>query len=158
MTHEQQAAYWKHHARRHEQRASQAPTAEQVAQWQADAAELATRKAAELTETQRLQAEKDAAEQRAAQAQADAAAATRRALVLEVAGSKGLTPAQAERLQGSTREELEADADALREAFGGTGPAPSPPLSGGQRGGDVGGSSGSLAAGADLWRARNPKN
>ncbi|WP_282203885.1 hypothetical protein [Kitasatospora fiedleri] len=114
-----QVAYWKHHARRHEQRANAAPTAEELEKLRADAAELATRKAGELSETQRLQAEKDAAEQRAAQAQADAAAATRRALVLEVAGMKGLTPAQAERLRGATREELDADADALKSLFAG---------------------------------------
>ena len=36
---------------------------------------------------------------------------------LEVAAAKGLTPAQASRLQGSTREELDADADRLKELF-----------------------------------------
>lgn len=35
----------------------------------------------------------------------------------EVAAAKGLTPQQAARLQGSTREELEADADALLTLF-----------------------------------------
>lgn len=35
----------------------------------------------------------------------------------EVVASKGLTPAQAKRLSGSTLEELEADADELLEAF-----------------------------------------
>lgn len=40
-----------------------------------------------------------------------------RALRAEVAQAKGLTPAQARRLQGSTKEELEADADELRESF-----------------------------------------
>jgi hypothetical protein len=41
-----------------------------------------------------------------------------RALRLEVAAAKGLTPKQAARLQGSTREELEADADDLLATFG----------------------------------------
>lgn len=41
-------------------------------------------------------------------------------LRLEVATVKGLTPAQAKRLTGASREELEADADDLLEAF----PAP----------------------------------
>jgi hypothetical protein len=36
---------------------------------------------------------------------------------LEVAAEKGLTPAQAERLTGSTREDLAADADALLQLF-----------------------------------------
>lgn len=40
-----------------------------------------------------------------------------RALRAEVASSKGLTAAQAKRLTGSTREELEADADELLESF-----------------------------------------
>jgi hypothetical protein len=35
----------------------------------------------------------------------------------EVAAAKGLTEAQARRLQGSTREELEADAESLLDAF-----------------------------------------
>jgi hypothetical protein len=64
-----------------------------------------------------------------------------RAVRLEVAAAKGLTPAQAARLQGATREELDADADALKELFptapgagNGTGtPAPDP--SQGARGG-----------------------
>lgn len=40
-------------------------------------------------------------------------------LRLRVAAAKGLSEVQARRLQGSTQEELEADADALIEAFGG---------------------------------------
>src|SRR5690606_38203098 len=43
----------------------------------------------------------------------------REALRLEVAMAKGLTAAQARRLAGNTREELEADADELLELFGG---------------------------------------
>lgn len=49
-----------------------------------------------------------------------AAEAESRALRAEVAQAKGLTAAQARRLQGSTREELEADADDLLASF----PAP----------------------------------
>jgi hypothetical protein len=44
--------------------------------------------------------------------------AERKALVAEVAADKKLTPAQARRLQGTTREELESDAAELLEAFG----------------------------------------
>lgn len=40
-----------------------------------------------------------------------------RALRLEVAGDKGLSPSQAKRLVGTTREELEADADELLADF-----------------------------------------
>lgn len=46
-----------------------------------------------------------------------------RALRLEIAGEKGLTPSQARRLVGTTREELEADADQLLVDF----PAAEPP-------------------------------
>jgi hypothetical protein len=61
-----------------------------------------------------------------------------RAVRLEVAAAKGLTPAQAARLQGATREELDADADQLKELFPTT-PAtpgtPAPDPSQGARGG-----------------------
>lgn len=40
-----------------------------------------------------------------------------RSLRSEVAAAKGLTPAQAKRLQGASREELESDADDLLESF-----------------------------------------
>jgi hypothetical protein len=40
-----------------------------------------------------------------------------RALRLEVAAEKGLTPAQAKRLVGASKDELEADADEIIEAF-----------------------------------------
>ena len=55
------------------------------------------------------------AEQRSAEAltaaEKRAQAAERQALLLEVAVDKGLTPKQAKRLAGNTREELQADAD-----------------------------------------------
>ena len=44
-------------------------------------------------------------------------AADRRAMIAEVAVTKGLTTAQARRLQGATIEEMEADADELLAAF-----------------------------------------
>lgn len=40
------------------------------------------------------------------------------ALKLDIAAEKGLSKSQAKRLQGTTKEELEADADDMREAFG----------------------------------------
>jgi hypothetical protein len=55
--------------------------------------------------------------ERAEAAEKAAAAAEARALRLEVASEKGLTPAQAKRLVGETREELEADADELVATF-----------------------------------------
>lgn len=85
-----------------------------------------------------LAARIEAQERRAAEAEL-------RAVRLEVAAEKGLTPAQAERLQGSTRDELTADADALKALFSsstsGTPGTPAPDPSQGARGG-----SGSLDA------------
>ncbi|MEU8186021.1 hypothetical protein [Micromonospora carbonacea] len=85
-----------------------------------------------------------AAEQRAEQAEL-------RALRLEVAAEKGLTPAQAKRLVGASREELEADADDILTTFA-AGPAaperraPRPDPSQGSRGGKaLGGKEAGLA-------------
>lgn len=47
-------------------------------------------------------------------------AAEQRVLRMEVGADKGLSPAQARRLVGTTREELEADAAELLDAFGGS--------------------------------------
>jgi hypothetical protein len=62
------------------------------------------------TEAQKLADRADAAEKRALDLET-------RALRLEVAAEKGLTPAQAKRLVGVTREELEADAEELVATF-----------------------------------------
>lgn len=71
----------------------------------------AAQRLAEIEEAQKSEEQKraealDAAERRAAEAE-------RQLMVLEIAAEKGLTPAQAKRLSGSTREELEADAAEL---------------------------------------------
>nr|PZN38089.1 MAG: hypothetical protein DIU59_15555 [Pseudomonadota bacterium] len=58
-----------------------------------------------------LREQLEAAQKRAGEAEG-------KLLRMEVAAAKGLTPAQARRLQGATREELEADADELLETFG----------------------------------------
>jgi hypothetical protein len=74
------------------------------------------------TEAQRLAEDRDSHKSRADTAQLAL-------LRLEVAIDKGLTKAQAKRLVGTTREELEADADELVESFrpaGGTGDKPKP--------------------------------
>lgn len=79
----------------------------QLKELQAKVAEFEDR---DKTETERVSAKLADAEKRAAEAEM-------RALRLEVAQDKGLTAAQAKRLVGSTREELEADADELLETF-----------------------------------------
>ena len=87
------------------------------------AAEAQQLKDAGRTETERLTERATAAETRAAELEA-------RSTRLEVAFEKGLTPAQAKRLVGSTREELEADADEILRDFpaqtGTRKPAPDP--------------------------------
>jgi membrane protein involved in colicin uptake len=153
MTPEHQAAYWKHHARKHEQRANAAPDAAELERLRAADAELATRKAADLSETERLQKERDDAKAEAETARATAAAATAAALRMQVAADKGLTPKQAERLQGSTQEELEADADDLLNTFGTPAPQVGNQRSGGNRGSDVGGTK-SIESGAERYRSR----
>lgn len=86
-------------------------------------AERAQRKAAEKelaryrkAEAEKAEADKTEAEKRAA-AEQRAAEAELRATRLEVAHAKGLTPAQAKRLVGTTKEELEADADEILRDF-----------------------------------------
>ena len=65
---------------------------------------------ASKTEQERLTERLAAAEARAVEVEG-------RALRLEVASENGLTPAQAKRLVGSTRDELEADAKELLATF-----------------------------------------
>lgn len=57
-------------------------------------------------------------EERVAEIEKQAKDAEDRARRAEVANAKGLTPSQAKRLIGSTREELEADADDLLKDIG----------------------------------------
>lgn len=79
-----------------------------------------------------LQDRIDAMERRAAEAEA-------KALRAEVASEKGLTAAQAKRLQGSTRKELEADADDLLASFPKAAGTPRPdPTQGARSGGAPG--------------------
>jgi hypothetical protein len=155
-----QVAYWKHHARKHEARANAAPDAAELERLRKADEDLKARQAADLSETERLQKERDDAAAEAATAKAERDAATRKALILEIASDKGLTAAQAARLQGATKEELEADADALKALFGaqGGGNSGGSTRSGGNRGGDVGGGSKTVSAGADLYRERHAKN
>ncbi|GIF14795.1 hypothetical protein [Actinoplanes teichomyceticus] len=115
----------------------------------------------EAAEQAKADADKSEAERRAA-AEERAAAAELRALRLEVAAEKGLSPAQAKRLVGATREELEADADELLEAFPARQADPEKPKrpkadpSQGSRGSDQ--PKGSVASGADLYAQRHKKS
>ncbi|MFJ3588570.1 hypothetical protein ACIQUY_04680 [Streptomyces sp. NPDC090231] len=156
MSSEHQVAYWKHHARKHEAASKAAPDSAELERLRAAEAELNTRKASELSDTERLQAEKATAEQSAASARAEADAAVRRALLLEVAISKNLTTVQAARLQGSTKEELEADADALLKDFAPATTTITAPRAGGARGSDVGNTS-SVSSGAERFRQKHGK-
>lgn len=92
------------------------------------AAELEAR-LKEIDDAGKSEAEKTS--ERLAAAEKAATEAEQRALRLEIAAEKGLTPKQAKRLVGSTRDELESDADELLATFGGaskqpTGPKPDP--------------------------------
>lgn len=93
--------FWKQKAREQETRAKANATA---------AEKLAAFEDRDKTEAQRLTDRADAAEKRATELEA-------RALRLEVAAEQGLNAAQAKRLVGATREELEADAKELLETF-----------------------------------------
>lgn len=117
---------WKALARKHEQRAKENSSA---------AEELAKIRESQKTEAEKLQDKVSAAEKRAAEVEM-------RALRAEVAFEKGLTPAQAKRLVGTTKEELEADADDLLNTFGST--KTTPDFGGGNRGKPIGGKSAQL--------------
>jgi hypothetical protein len=99
----------------------------------------------------------------AAEAAKRAEEAELKALRLEVAGDKGLTPSQARRLVGSTKEELEADADQLLEDFAANAkpapkvpPRPKPPA-GSKDKGDPGELEGKERAAAALRDMRNTR-
>ncbi|MER6521686.1 hypothetical protein ABT246_33120 [Streptomyces sp. NPDC001553] len=67
----------------------------------------------------------------------------------------GLPVEQAVRLQGSTDEELAADAVAFAAEMNAGTPVPPSPRSGGARGSDVGDTAGTPASGAARYRARH---
>jgi len=102
--------FWKQKAREQEARAKA----------NADAAtKLQQFEDRDKTEAQKLTERAEAAERRVAEIEAHA-------IRLEVAAEKGLTPAQAKRLVGTSRAELEADADELLETFKPAAPAEEP--------------------------------
>lgn len=91
-----------------------------------DAVAKALKKANKEAETLRLKLkeyeDRDKSEAQLLQEERDSLKSERDSLALEnlrreVADTKGLTPAQARRLVGSTREELESDADEVIAAF-----------------------------------------
>lgn len=94
---------WVSEARKWEKRAKENSDA---------AARLKEIEDAKKTESQRLTEDRDTHKTRAEAAEA-------KLMRLEVGLDKGLTPAQAKRLVGNTREELEADAEDLLATFGG---------------------------------------
>ncbi|OSC76557.1 hypothetical protein B5180_01910 [Streptomyces sp. BF-3] len=155
MSPEHSSAYWRHHSQKWEATAKAAPDSTELERLRAADEELKKRQAADLTETERITAEKATAEAAAATARAEADAAVRKALLLEVAMSKSLTPAQAARLQGSTKEELEADADALLKDFAPVGGSTTHRV-GGDRGSDVG-NAGGVTSGAERFRQKHGK-
>jgi membrane protein involved in colicin uptake len=102
VDHAAEAAKWRAMSRKHEAEAKRNAEA---------AKKLKEIEDQDKSESQKANDRADAEKRRADEAE-------ERALRLEVAHDKGLTAAQAKRLVGSTREELEADADALLEEFG----------------------------------------
>lgn len=83
----------------------------------AKAAKLDDLEQSKKTSEQKLTERIEAAERKAQEAEQRVAQAEAGALRATVASEKGLTAAQAKRLAGSTREELEADADDLLTSF-----------------------------------------
>lgn len=78
-------------------------------------AEAKAKRLDELEDAQKSEVEK--ATEKVSAAEKRAQEAELRALRLEVAADKGLTPTQARRLVGSSKEELEEDADDLLASF-----------------------------------------
>ena len=111
--HAAEAEKWKALARKHEQRAKDSHEELEKLKAEGDTSK---------TELEKINERLAAAEKRAEAAEIEG----RR---FQVAAAKKLTPAQAKRLQGTTLEELEADADDLIEAF-------TPPDTGDSKDGD----------------------
>jgi hypothetical protein len=157
MSTEHQAAYWKHQSRKHEQRANAGPDAAELERLRAADAELAQRKAADMTETERLQKEAADAKAEAEAARAAAAEVTSQLIRTTVATAKQLTAEQAKWLQGSTKEELEASADQLIAAFGNTTPPDNrrPPTGSGS---DVNPGGKTVSSGEARYKARHGSN
>jgi hypothetical protein len=161
MSAEHQAAYWQHHSKKWETTAKAAPDADEVKRLRERDEALKTIENQNLTDAQRADQERQTLAQERDTAQGSVTSLTDENTRLRVALEKGLTIAQANRLSGSTKEELEADADAYLSEIGQTGAgttetgATPPPRSGG-RGSDVGATK-SVSAGADRYAQRRGK-
>lgn len=105
---EAEAEKWKGLSRKHEERAKENTSA---------ADELKKLQESKQTEEEKRDADRKAAADKVAALEKRADEADARALRAEVAAAKGLSAAQAKRLSGITKEELEADADDLLESF-----------------------------------------
>jgi hypothetical protein len=125
------------------ERARASAAEKRVAELEADAQKRAD---AELTETERLKKENAALAERATKAERDA-------LRVSVAAAKSLPATLANRLQGDTQEELEADADALIAAFpvASSSPRPDPSL-----GPKNEAPTASVESGSERYRAKHP--
>jgi hypothetical protein len=156
MAPEHQTAYWRYHSKKWETTAKAAPDATELETLRAAAAELATRKAAELTETERLQAEAAAARAEADSLRAAAAETAFELTKAQVAATKQLPAELAARLRGTTREELEADADSLLAVIQPAAPQTRGPQH--QHGGSAPQPATNVADGAARYAARHGNN
>lgn len=158
MTAEQQAAYWKSHARKHEDRIKAIDvTPEELARLRASDAEMQKLADASRTDMERIEARAVSAEQRVTQLEPELLrlqAAVKAALPAEVSAK---LIAGARRIVGSTAEEYEADAaDYFGSApiqFAPPAPPVPPALDQGSR--QTGKQAPSVAAGRDLWADRH---
>jgi hypothetical protein len=155
MTIEQQAAYWRHHARKHEDRLKAIDvTPDELTRLRESDAEMQRLAEASRTDMERIEARATSAEQRVAAIEPELLrlqAAVKAALPAEVSAK---LIAGARRIVGSTAEEYEADA---ADYFGSApiqfGPPAPPVLDQGAR--QTGKQSPSVAAGRDLWAEKH---
>lgn len=128
--------------------------AEREARRQAEARvaefERAQREAEDAAKT-----EEQRREERLAELERTARESELKALRFEVAAAKGIPLAAAARLAGSSREELEADADELKWLLT---PEPRSPKPDPSQGGGETEKSGSVSSGRDLFRERRKSN
>ena len=81
-------------------------------------AKIAAHEREQMTEAEKVAADRDAAVKRADEAEAKVAALNRAKLVADAAAAANLPASMADRLRGETPEELAADAKALAESIG----------------------------------------
>lgn len=111
MTPEEQARFYKRQMRQLDRKLKTAPRSDEVEELRKAKAELDQIKQSQLSDSEKAVARAETAEKKLAELEP-------KLLRLEVAYEKGLPSKLAKRLTGSTRAELEADADDLLEEFG----------------------------------------